>query len=124
MKRTAIMLLIFPLIIGLILLFVCQVVTATILNISSTTSAASHQKSQFPNINEKASSLSSSFTIAAYIVGLVALFGTLLSLYFHFRSGSRVKKKVEERFWAIDVVQRRFFSYSFMSFEGAILCIL
>ena len=49
------------------------------------------------------SSMPSPFTVAAWIVGLVAVFGALLSLFLRGRhSGQPEEKRVGERFWAID----------------------
>jgi len=49
------------------------------------------------------SSMPSPFTVAAWIVGLVAVFGALLSLFLRGRHSSQPeKKRAGERFWAID----------------------
>ena len=51
----------------------------------------------------KSSSLPSPFVVAAWIVGLVAFFGALLSIYLHGRRGNKsVGSSVVERFWVID----------------------
>jgi hypothetical protein len=49
------------------------------------------------------SSLPSPFTVAGWIVGLVAVFGALLSLLLRGRHSSQAEeKRMGERFWAID----------------------
>ncbi|MGA2385049.1 MAG: hypothetical protein ABSG33_00780 [Candidatus Bathyarchaeia archaeon] len=51
----------------------------------------------------KSSPLPSPFVVAAWIVGLVAFFGALISIYLHGRRGNKsVGSRVVERFWAID----------------------
>jgi hypothetical protein len=54
-------------------------------------------------LTAKSSSLPSPLTVAAWIVGLVAVFGALLSLALRRRQTSQADaKRVGERFWAID----------------------
>jgi hypothetical protein len=51
----------------------------------------------------KSSSLPSPLTVAAWIIGLVAVFGALLSFCLRGRHTSQTEnKRVAERFWAID----------------------
>ncbi len=56
-----------------------------------------------PALSAKSSSLPSPLIVAAWIVGLVAVFGALLSLILRRRRTSHAEpKRVGERFWAID----------------------
>jgi hypothetical protein len=56
-----------------------------------------------PELTAKSSSLPSPLSVAAWIVGLVAVFGALLSLALHGRHTSQADaKSIRERFWAID----------------------
>jgi hypothetical protein len=73
----------------------------------------------------KSPSLPSPFLVVAWILGLVAFFGALLSFFLRRHRGSRGSdNKVVERFWAIDLSQCRLTVHSKKPVRIPILCIL
>ena len=70
---------------------------------TSTPNAQTQSPSQSQPTVAADASLPSPFVVAAFIVGLVAVFGALLSFYWGRHRGKQVSRgRVGERFWAID----------------------
>ena len=69
-----------------------------------TPSAQNQSPSQLQATSAATTSQPSPFVVAAFIVGLVAVFGALFSLYSERRRGKHASRgRVVERFWAIDL---------------------
>lgn len=94
-----------PVIVFLVLLL-AETISGVVLVYASSDSNVSvlpQAASSVESVAVAKSSLPSPFTVAAWIVGLVAVFGAILSLLLRGRHSSQAQeKRVGERFWAID----------------------